>query len=323
VVTGGASGVGAALLDVLAELDAAHVTVLDRNVPIGPHDEHLQIDLANEAEIHDAIGRIEAPVHALFNNAGVADDTVAGTTVMAVNYLAVRSLSEGLLDSMPEGAAIVNTASLAGHGWPEQIMPITELLDLFDGPEGWDESLAWWEANAATLGRPYNFSKAAVQVYTMRASYPMHRRKVRINAICPGVIDTPLLEDFRRVSSDGVIDWAISEMGAASRPAGLQPRSRSSVCPRPTMSTASTSRWMRGSRPPASPARSRRPGRADGRSAAVDPLPQIADTASSSRHGGDLGHRVDRRAVAQFDRAACRTIVQDPCSSTSTKPTDS
>jgi NAD(P)-dependent dehydrogenase (short-subunit alcohol dehydrogenase family) len=100
-------------------------------------------------------------------------------------------------------------------------MPITELLDLFDGPDGWAESLAWWEAHAATLGRPYNFSKAAVQVYTMRASYAMHRRKVRINSICPGVVDTPLLEDFRRVSSDAVIDWAISEMGEAITPRGI------------------------------------------------------------------------------------------------------
>jgi NAD(P)-dependent dehydrogenase (short-subunit alcohol dehydrogenase family) len=221
VVTGGASGVGAALLDVLAELEATHVTVLDRNVPTGPHHEYLQVDLADEAALRDAIGKIEAPVHALFNNAGVADDTVAGVTVMAVNYLAVRALSEGLLDSMPEGAAIVNTASLAGHGWPEQLVQITELLDLFDGADGWAKSLAWWEANAATLGRPYNFSKAAVQVYTMRASYPMHRRKVRINSVCPGVVDTPLLEDFRRVSSDAVIDWAIGEMGAAITPRGI------------------------------------------------------------------------------------------------------
>ena len=41
VVTGGARGVGAALLDVLAELDAAHVTVIDLNPPSGPHDAFL------------------------------------------------------------------------------------------------------------------------------------------------------------------------------------------------------------------------------------------------------------------------------------------
>jgi NAD(P)-dependent dehydrogenase (short-subunit alcohol dehydrogenase family) len=170
--------------------------------------------------LRDTIGNIDAPVHALFNNAGVAD-TVAASTVMSVNYLAVRTLCEGLLDAMPEGAAIVNTASIAGHGWPAQLAEITDLLDVFDGPDGWAKSLAWWAANGATLGTPYNFSKAAVQVYTMRASYPMHWRKVRINSVCPGVIDTPLLPAFRVSSSDEIIDWAISEMGEAITPRGI------------------------------------------------------------------------------------------------------
>jgi NAD(P)-dependent dehydrogenase (short-subunit alcohol dehydrogenase family) len=220
VVTGGAIGVGAALLDVLAELGAAHVTVLDRHAPTGPHHAYVQVDLADEVAVRDVIARIEGPVHALFNNAGVAD-TVAGTTVIAINYLALRTLSEGLLDAMPEGAAIVNTASIAGHGWPNHFALLNEFLDLFDAPDGWAQSLAWWEANAATVGRSYDFSKEAVQVYTMRASRPMNRRKVRINSICPGVIDTPLLKDFRKASSDQVVDWAIREMGEVITPHGI------------------------------------------------------------------------------------------------------
>ncbi len=41
VVTGAATGVGAGLLDVLADLGAAHVTVLDVKAPTGPnHDVH-------------------------------------------------------------------------------------------------------------------------------------------------------------------------------------------------------------------------------------------------------------------------------------------
>ena len=42
VVTGAATGVGAALLDVLADLGAAHVTVLDVKAPSGPHETFLQ-----------------------------------------------------------------------------------------------------------------------------------------------------------------------------------------------------------------------------------------------------------------------------------------
>ena len=57
VVTGGATGVGAALLDVLAELDAAHVTVLDLKSPTGAHDEFLETDLSDRDAIDAAVAR--------------------------------------------------------------------------------------------------------------------------------------------------------------------------------------------------------------------------------------------------------------------------
>ena len=113
VVTGAARGVGAALLEVLSELDVGHVTVLDREAPTGKHDDFLQVDLAEEASVRDALGKIDGPVHALFNNAGVAG-TLPVRTVMAVNYLAVRRLTERISAQMPQGGAIAITASIAG-----------------------------------------------------------------------------------------------------------------------------------------------------------------------------------------------------------------
>ena len=49
VVTGGATGVGAGLLDVLAEQGAAHVTVLDLKEPTGPHATFMQCDLSDRS----------------------------------------------------------------------------------------------------------------------------------------------------------------------------------------------------------------------------------------------------------------------------------
>ncbi len=209
VVTGAATGVGAGLLDVLAEIDAAHVTVLDVKAPTGPHDTFLQTNLGDEAAVDAAIASIAAagPVHALFNNAGVAD-TQAPATVIAVNYLALRRLSEGLLDHMPQGGAIVNTASTAGGQWAARLAQITELLDIDD----WAKALAWVDASIADIGTmPYFFSKELVQVYTMRSSRPTIRRGVRTNSVCPSPIDTPLLVDFRQTMSDKMIDWNVSE----------------------------------------------------------------------------------------------------------------
>jgi NAD(P)-dependent dehydrogenase (short-subunit alcohol dehydrogenase family) len=207
VVTGAATGVGAGLLDVLAELDAAHVTVLDVKAPSGPHDAFLQTDLSDPAAVDAAVAAIEGGVDALFNNAGVAD-TMPPRTVIAVNYLALRRLSEALLDRIPEGGAIVNTASTAGGQWASHLEAITEVLDLDD----WDKALAWVDANLAGLGvPPYFFSKELVQVYTMRSSRPTIRRGVRTNSVCPSPIDTPLLADFRRTMTDKLIDWNVSE----------------------------------------------------------------------------------------------------------------
>ena len=212
VVTGAARGVGAALLEVLAELDVAHVTTLDLNAPSGPNDAFIATDLADEGAVRDAVARVEHPVHALFNNAGVAD-TQPPHTVLAVNYLALRTLSEGLFDRMPEGGAIVNTASTAGGLWRKRAKEINALLDV-DIAGGWAASLEWFATNRPTLGQtPYNFSKEVVEVHTLRSSRPTMRRGVRTNAVCPGPIDTPLLPEFRQTTSDKIVDWNIREMG--------------------------------------------------------------------------------------------------------------
>jgi NAD(P)-dependent dehydrogenase (short-subunit alcohol dehydrogenase family) len=212
VVTGAARGVGAALLELLAELDVAHVTAIDLNAPSGSHDAFLATDLSDEDAVRDAVTRIDGPVNVLFNNAGVAD-TQPPHTVLSVNYLALRTLSEGLLDRMPEGGAIVNTASTAGGLWRKRAKEINSLLDV-DIADGWAAPLQWFETNLPTLGQtPYNFSKEVVEVHTLRSSRPTMRRGVRTNAVCPGPIDTPLLPEFRQTTSDKIVDWNIREMG--------------------------------------------------------------------------------------------------------------
>jgi NAD(P)-dependent dehydrogenase (short-subunit alcohol dehydrogenase family) len=207
VITGAATGVGAALLDVLSEQGAEDVTVLDVKAPTGPHRRYVEVNLADEAGVEEVIVALDGPVHALFNNAGVAD-TSPPHTVIGVNYLALRALSEALLDRIPEGGAIVNTASTAGGQWGTHLEQINEVLDL----TGWRATLDWIDTNLAGLGvAPYFFSKELVQVYTMRSSRPTIRRGVRTNSVCPSPIDTPLLKDFRETMSDKLIDWNISE----------------------------------------------------------------------------------------------------------------
>jgi len=200
VVTGAATGVGAGLLDVLAELGAPHVTA-----PSGPNQQFVATDLADPAAVDAAIAAIDGPVDVLFNNAGVAD-TMPRETVFKVNFLALRKLTEALLDRIPEGGAIVNTASTAGGQWPTRIDTINELLDIDD----WDKALAWYDGRDLGV-EPYFFSKELVQVYTMRSSRSTMARGVRTNSVCPSPIDTPLLDDFKQTISEKVLDWSVAQ----------------------------------------------------------------------------------------------------------------
>jgi len=183
------------------------VTVLDLKAPSGPHGTFIETNLGDRAALDDAIAGIDGPVHALFNNAGVAD-TQTSPTVLAVNFLAVRRLTEGLLDQIPEGGAVVNTASTAGGQWPSRVELLSRLLDIAD----WDDCLAAAvDALPSMSVAPYMFSKELVQYYTLRESRPLVRRGIRINSVCPSPIDTPLLAEFRATMTDKVIDWNITE----------------------------------------------------------------------------------------------------------------
>jgi NAD(P)-dependent dehydrogenase (short-subunit alcohol dehydrogenase family) len=207
VVTGAATGVGAALIELLAELGAASVTVLDVKEPNGPHDRFLQTDLSDLAAVDAAIAAIEGPVDVLFNNAGVAD-TLPSEVVFAVNFLALRKLSEGLLPQINAGGAIVNTASIAGGQWPSRLAEITEVIGIAD----WNEAAAWYAAQSFEVDT-YSFTKESVQVYTMHSSHQTLAKNVRTNSVCPAPIDTPLLPDFRKTMTDQLMDFAIDNAG--------------------------------------------------------------------------------------------------------------
>ena len=207
VVTGGATGVGAGLLQVLAELGAPQVTVLDIKKPEGPHSTFIETNLANREAIEAAAARIEGPIAALFNNAGVAD-TSQRDIVLAVNILAPIYLTDALLPKIENGGAVATTASIAGMAWSQRLPQHLELL----AQEGWDAKAKWLDGR--DLGtQTYAFTKETMQVWTMREAARLRSHGVRINSACPSPIDTPLVKDFFETLGDDAMNFSIDAAG--------------------------------------------------------------------------------------------------------------
>ncbi|MEM9036875.1 MAG: SDR family oxidoreductase [Actinomycetota bacterium] len=210
VLTGGASGVGEAAVRMIADLGCTDLTVLDVKEPTGPATRFLPTDMSDPASIDAAVAEIGDGVDVLFNNAGIAG-VHEPDLVIRVNALGPPRLTHGLLGGMRPGAAVVTTASIAGQRWPEHLPALLEFLAIAD----WEAARAWVaEHEDLTAAQPYEFSKEAAQVWTMLASRSLFNdHGVRINSVCPGPIDTPLIGDFIQHMTEQVIQWAVDEVG--------------------------------------------------------------------------------------------------------------
>jgi NAD(P)-dependent dehydrogenase (short-subunit alcohol dehydrogenase family) len=208
VITGAYSGVGAALLEVLAELGRPEVVVLDIKQPEGSVAQFIETDMGNASSVDAAITAIDAPIDVLFNNAGIAA-TNPVEDVMAVNWLGLRQLSEGLLPKIREGGAIANTASIAGGQWPGHLQEVLDCIAI----EGREELFGWCRDHAELVGDGYAFSKECVQIYTMKSAKQTLGCHVRTNSVCPAPIDTPLLPDFNKTMTEKTMNWTIDQIG--------------------------------------------------------------------------------------------------------------
>ena len=189
LVTGGAHGIGRATAVRFAETGAS-VAVCDvredegretvsRIEAAGGRALFVRCDVTSAADCQAAVSQVVEAfggIDVVFNNAGITRRAdVVGTTeeewdaVMAVNVKSIFLMSKYAVPQLIErgGGAIVNTAS----GW-----------GIVGG------------ANAVS----YCASKGAVVLLTKAMACDHGKDNIRVNCVCPGDTDTPMLRDEAR-----------------------------------------------------------------------------------------------------------------------------
>jgi NAD(P)-dependent dehydrogenase (short-subunit alcohol dehydrogenase family) len=181
VITGAAGGIGAATAALFAREGARVVGVDLREHSVG--ELPLRADLTDEesvaglyAHVRDALGRVDV----LFNNAGISptdDASVLDTSVEAwervqsanprsVFLCCKHGIRHLLLNDPPTRGSVINTASFVAV------------------------------LGAATSQISYTASKGGVLALSRELGIEFAQRGVRVNALCPGPVDTPLLREL-------------------------------------------------------------------------------------------------------------------------------
>ena len=198
LITGGASGIGAAVAERF-DAEGAKGAVLDRDVSgVGERYVAVKADVTDDASVRAAV---EAAVtelgglDVLINNAGIgAQGTVADNDdeewhrVLDVNVLGIVRTTRAALPHLrrSERAAVVNTCSIAAcAGLPNRAL--------------------------------YSASKGAVQALTLAMAADHLPEGIRVNCVNPGTADTPWVQRLLDAAEDPQAERAALE---ARQPSG-------------------------------------------------------------------------------------------------------
>ncbi|PGY14263.1 NAD(P)-dependent dehydrogenase, short-chain alcohol dehydrogenase family [Bacillus sp. OV166] len=190
IITGGGGGIGRSTALRFAK-EGARVAVADIDSAIGEETVRLikeeggeaifvKTDVTDSKQIKALINTTTSTfgaLHILFNNAGVGNSEVRSVDLSEEEWdwvidINLKGVFLGIKYAVPEfikagGGAIINTSSLLGLKGQKYVSA-------------------------------YNASKAGVVMLTQNASLEYGKYNIRVNAIAPGVIDTPIIDHWKQ-----------------------------------------------------------------------------------------------------------------------------
>ena len=214
LVTGAASGMGAATAALLVDL-GARVTALDVKPVELAGATSVVVDLRDEDSIDEALDAVDGQVDALFSVAGLPGPPFSDLDTLKVNFIGARHMIESLLPSMAEGSGIACVASNAGLGWQIELDSLLPLIST----SGFDSALEWVEANPGPLAANtgYVYSKKCINVWVAwRAPSLIAERGIRLNNTNPGPTETAMMPSFEALAGKDLIDAFIGPSGRRS-----------------------------------------------------------------------------------------------------------
>ncbi|WP_209011575.1 coniferyl-alcohol dehydrogenase [Roseibium aggregatum] len=191
VVTGCASGIGWETAKLVKAL-GGDVIGVDINRTEDHVDELYIADLSDRMAIKALVNALPSGIDGIANIAGLPP-TAPADMVLKVNLVGLKFFTNAMIGRLNDGASIVNLASLAGFGWEESIPAIKASETLaFEDVEDFIKT----HNVGNEVGRSYFFSKEAVVAWTIQNRWTWRDRGIRMNAVSPAAVDTPILKDF-------------------------------------------------------------------------------------------------------------------------------
>jgi len=214
VITGGTGGIARATAARLLEDDPdARVVLIDipgATLPdeLGRHGERVVLrsgDVTSPGSVREVADWVRGelgPIHGLVNTAGIVADTPADTVgmdqvqrMLDVHVAGTLLCCQAMAELMPDGGAIVNLGSIGGlFALPRRVA--------------------------------YSAAKGAIHAMTRTLAVEWAARGIRVNAVAPGIIETPMVAESRRL---GLLDDSVAALHAMKR-LGLPAEVAGAIC---------------------------------------------------------------------------------------------